>query len=54
MEFALILRILFVGDFIDFVMSEFESVVGAVEVSADGDGLDDVDEEETDDILSEY
>ena len=51
MEFALILKILFVGDFIDFVMSDFESVV---EVSADGVGLDEVDEEEIEDLLSEY
>ena len=54
MEFVLISKILFVGDFIDFVMSELESVVGVVEASADGDGLDDVDEEEIEDLLSEY
>ena len=54
MECVLILKILFVGDLVDFVMSEFESIVGAVEVSADGGGLDDVDEEEIEDLLSEY
>ena len=45
------LKKLFVEDFIDFVMSDFESVV---EVSADGVGLDEVDEEEIEDLLSDY
>ena len=40
MECVLILKILFVGDLVDFVMSEFECIVGAVEVSADDGGLD--------------
>ena len=52
MEFVLILKILFVGDLVDFVMGEFGSIVGAVEVSGDGGGLDDVDEEAIEDLLS--
>ena len=39
-----------VGDFVYFEMSEFECIVGAVEVSADDGGLDGVDEEEIEDL----
>ena len=50
MEFDLILKILFVGDVVDFMVCEFECIVGAVEVSADDGGLDGVDEEEIEDV----
>ena len=50
MEFVLILKILFVGDVVNYVVCEFECIVGAVEVSADDGGLDGVDEEEIEDV----
>ena len=46
----LIIKILFVGDVVNFVVCEFECIVGAVEVSADDGGLDGIDEEDIEDV----